>query len=384
MTDLDLLHFEQLKSEIQAQYLQNHTPSDENISNWKGIDIIYFQEDLRKIAKGNISEKSFYTYFKTTPVTKLPRIDILNLLSVYAGYVSWFDFKKNHLFADEILEIEDNDNSEEIAESPISTNLLQTSESPASDDDNAALKDNKNRVLQNNTTESQIINQNTTLENTRGKTVENAPKKGLKDYLWLGISAVLALLLIALGLKTYIFPKEFTYTFIDADRNSKINDELDVQILKEDESPILFKVKPNESFIYKNPQTKMMTIVVSSPYYKTDTIRRNLETAPESENIELKPNDYAIMLYYYSNSIQDIKRKRERLNFLISDQALIYQIYDNDKYGVETLDKQRYINLVTTPTTSLKNMQVIETQMDKGKIILIKFRIRTNEDHENT
>ena len=128
----------------------------------------------------------------------------------------------------------------------------------------------------------------------------------------------------------------------------------------------------------------MMTIVVSSPYYKTDTIRRNLETAPESENIELKPNDYAIMLYYYSNSIQDIKRKRERLNFLISDQALIYQIYDNDKYGVETLDKQRYINLVTTPTTSLKNMQVIETQMDKGKIILIKFRIRTNEDHENT
>ena len=103
MSDLDLLHFEQLKNEDQTQYLDNHTPSFDDISKWKGIDIIYFQEDLRKIAKGNISEKSFYTYFKNSPVTKLPRIDMLNILSIYAGYVSWYDFKKNHLFADEIL-----------------------------------------------------------------------------------------------------------------------------------------------------------------------------------------------------------------------------------------------------------------------------------------
>ena len=110
MSDLDLLHFEQLKNEVQSQYLDNHTPSFDDISKWKGIDIIYFQEDLRKIAKGNMSEKSFYTYFKNSPVTKLPRIDMLNILSIYAGYVSWYDFKKKHLFANEILkEFEDSD-----------------------------------------------------------------------------------------------------------------------------------------------------------------------------------------------------------------------------------------------------------------------------------
>ena len=114
MSDLDLLHFEQLKSEVQSQYLADHTPSFDDISKWKGIDIIYFQEDLRKKAKGNISEKSFYTYFKNSPVTKLPRIDMLNILSVYAGYVSWYDFKKNHLFADEILK-----DYEELQESEI-------------------------------------------------------------------------------------------------------------------------------------------------------------------------------------------------------------------------------------------------------------------------
>ena len=108
MNDLELLHFEQLKNEVQTQYLDNHTPSFEDISKWKGIDIIYFQEDLRKIAKGNISEKSFYTYFKSSPVTKLPRIDMLNILSIYAGYVSWYDFKKNHLFANEILKEQEN------------------------------------------------------------------------------------------------------------------------------------------------------------------------------------------------------------------------------------------------------------------------------------
>ena len=32
-------------------------------------------------AKGNVSEKSFYTYFKTPPTAKLPRIDMLNILS---------------------------------------------------------------------------------------------------------------------------------------------------------------------------------------------------------------------------------------------------------------------------------------------------------------
>ena len=123
-------------------------------------------------------------------------------------------------------------------------------------------------------------------------------------------------------------------------------------------------------------------MTVSSPYYKTQEIIRNLETAPEAETIELVPNDYAIMLFYYSKKDDDeVKIKKERLNYLISDNALIYQIYNNEFYGVERLDKQRYIALMTTPTTSLKNLEVIETQNDsKGKINMIKFRIASHEE----
>ncbi len=104
MADLDLLHFEQLKAEVQAEYLKNHHPSYDEISKWKGIDIIYFQEDLRKKAKGNISEKSFYTLLQDgLPLVNYRRIDMLNLLAIYAGYQSWYDFKKNHLFANEFI-----------------------------------------------------------------------------------------------------------------------------------------------------------------------------------------------------------------------------------------------------------------------------------------
>lgn len=387
MSDLDLLHFEQLKNEVQTQYLENHTPSFDDISKWKGIDIIYFQEDLRKIAKGNISEKSFYTYFKNSPVTKLPRIDMLNILCVYTGYVSWYDFKKNHLFADEILkEHEDLADAalkkleDEQANSEVFPITLQE---PEKNDKNpliSTLEVEKIVDLQNSTTDNQIIKAENQIINQDNLSHSKSTISLVKKYLWLSISAILAILVGLLGFKDELFSKKFYYSFIDADRNSKINAELQVQILKENESPILYVAKPNEPFVYTT-KSKTLKMVVSSPYYKTDTIQRNLENAPEAENIELKPNDYAIMLFYYSKSIKDLKKKRVTLNYLISDNALIYQVFDNQFYGVETMDKQRYINLVTLPSTSLEKLEVIDTQINKaGKIIMIKFKIGTDEE----
>lgn len=388
MSDLDLLHFEQLKSEVQSQYLKDHSPSFDEISKWKGIDIIYFQEDLRKKAKGNISEKSFYTYFKNSPVTKLPRIDMLNILSVYAGYVSWYDFKKNHLFADEILK-----DYEELQESEIdelekeveNTQILEPDPEKEEITQISIPKETnlaeEKSILQKN----DIDNQSIEIKKEELSTYDISENKStfslVKKYIWLGISAILAILAGLLGFKDEIFSKKYYYSFIDADRNSKINAELQVQILKENETPILYVAKPNEPFVYTT-KSKSLTMVVSSPFYRTDTIQRNLETAPEAENIELKPNDYAIMLFYYSKSLKDLKKKRVSLNYLISDHALIYQVFDNQFYGVETMDKQRYINLVTLPSTSLEKLEVIDTQTDNsGKIVMIKFKIDNDEEN---
>ncbi len=382
MSDLDLLHFEQLKNEVQSQYLENHTPSFDEISKWKGIDIIYFQEDLRKNAKSTISEKSFYTYFKNSPVTKLPRIDMLNILSIYAGYMSWYEFKKKHLFADEILK--DFEEDQEHLEAELQK-ALHESELIHDDPQIAPQKVNigeitpekiaENSDLQISATDIQLNKEKDSTFETYDTSEQKSTYSLVKKYLWLGISGILAISVGLLGFKDELFSKKYYYSFIDADRNSRINAELQVQILKENESPILYTAKPNEAFVYTT-KSKNLTMVVSSPYYRTDTIHRNLESAPEAENIELKPNDYAIMLFYYSKSIKDLKRKRETLNYLISDNALIYQVYDNEMYGVETMDKQRYINLVTLPSTSLENLEVIDTKNDKAnKIIMIKFKI---------
>lgn len=388
MTDLELLHFEELKKDVQAQYLKDHSPSYDDISKWKGIDIIYFQEDLRKKAKGNISEKSFYTYFKSSPVTKLPRIDMLNLLSIYAGYSSWYEFKKKHLFADEIL-TEDKDLSDDELqelEKTISSalNLPETDQTPSK-----IIKiEAKNDDLQNNNSDNQTIKEK---NNSQGNSLQSLKKEQKKNYqkaIWIAASSIFIVLAGLLGFKDEIFQKTYTYCFTDADRNLSVQRDIEIKVIKENESPIFYRIKPGECFVYPS-KDKNLKMQISSTVYENLEINRNLENAPEKETIALKPDDYKMAVYYFSikdiqgaNTEELIKQKRKQLESRISNDAVITQVYDSDIYGVETLDKQKYITLVTTPTTSLKNLKLIEMKKDKGKIVSIKFKISNNENNQ--
>jgi len=385
LTDLDLLHFEQLKKDVQAQYLKEYTPSYDDISKWKGIDIIYFQEDLRKKAKGNISEKSFYTYFKTSPVTKLPRIDMLNLLSIYAGYDSWYEFKKQHLFAGELLQ-DDEDMAEEDSQKleKLVQNLPETAITEKIPE-KTNVKTQENFDLQKSISDNQGITQNKEL-NTLPKFEEINPKKNfLKKNTWAIITSILIVITGILGFKDEIFSKTYKYCFSDADRGTSVINTLEIKIIKENESPILYKIKPGECFYYST-KDKNLKMQISAPFYEYLEVNRSLENAPEEEMIELKPDDYKMAVNYFSvkdanGNPEQLKQKRNQLENLISNNAVIYQVYDNTTYGIERLDKQKYITLVTTPTTSLKNLSVIEMKKDnKGKIISIKFKIATTDE----
>lgn len=360
MSDTEFLHFQSLKKAVQDKYLETHSPAYDEISKWKGIDIIYFQEDLRQKAKGNISEKTFYTYFKNNSQEKIPRIDMLNILSVYSGFNSWSEFKKKNPIAatgEETTAVEVSEPAIEEPSEKVSVEQIQnpiTENHPVSIDNQAFDEINKN------------IN------------FKSQEQNFLKRYLWLGISVFLFAIVLILVFYDNLFYKKYTYAFIDADRNSSIKGELDVKIIRENESPILFKVKPNSPFVYQT-KSKSLKMIISSPFYKAEEITRDLTNAPDTENIELKPNEYAVQLYYYSKSIKDFKKKTQQLNRLISDNALIYQVVDSDIYGIETLDKQKYISLVTLPTTSLENLEVIDSQMKNGKIVMIKFKITDDE-----
>lgn len=360
MSDTEFLHFQSLKKAVQDKYLETHSPAYDDISKWKGIDIIYFQEDLRQKAKGNISEKTFYTYFKNNSQEKIPRIDMLNILSVYSGFNSWSEFKKKNPIAatgEETTAVEVPEPAIEEPSEKASVEQIQNpiTENPPVSIDNQAFDE---------------INKNINFKSHK--------QNFLKRYLWLGISVFLFAIVLILVFYDNLFYKKYTYAFIDADRNSSIKGELDVKIIRENESPILFKVKPNSPFVYET-KSKSLKMIISSPFYKAEEITRDLTNAPDTENIELKPNEYAVQLYYYSKSIKDFKKKTQQLNRLISDNALIYQVVDSDIYGIETLDKQKYISLVTLPTTSLENLEVIDSQMKNGKIVMIKFKITDDE-----
>jgi len=81
-----------LKKEIAIVMMQSYPGIDPDITNWKGQNITDFQEDLRIKVNGQLSEKWFYTHIKGESGS-LPRIDVLNMLSQYAGYVNWQDFR---------------------------------------------------------------------------------------------------------------------------------------------------------------------------------------------------------------------------------------------------------------------------------------------------
>jgi len=319
---IELQYFEVLKSKVQSKYLQTHSPSQDDISGWKGIDIVYFQEDLRKNAKGSISEKSFYTYFKTIPTTKLPRIDILNLLCVYAGYKSWYDFKEKNKSIDKKINVDD-------------------------------------------ISEKQLNKQKLNIQKT------------IKRYLWVSFSLFLSFLIVIFSLYDTLFAKTYTFEFMDADRGWLVQSDVEVMVLKQGESPLSYRVKPSEKFIYKT-RDKTLKMVFKSVFYKTDTVIRKLRNAPKTEIIMLKPNEYNMMLYSYSRS-KDFRDRRTQLEKLIQNDAIIYQVFDNKYFNVEVMSKKRYINFLSLPTTSLENLDVIETKIENGKIVLIKFKIENRE-----
>lgn len=91
MNNSDQNLFNALKKKIELTFLERNKISLP-IKDWKGKDIVAFQEDLFDQVKEKVSEKWFYTYLKNNAET-LPRIDILNFLSVYVGHKNWDAFK---------------------------------------------------------------------------------------------------------------------------------------------------------------------------------------------------------------------------------------------------------------------------------------------------
>jgi len=291
-----------------------------DISEWKGQEITDFQEELLKSVNAHISEKWFYTHMKSVSKS-LPRIDVLNFLSKYAGYANWDDF----VFKNQDLIQAARNNAPPVQASP------------------ATASDHANRYF-------------------------------------IGIPlAVVAIVLIFFGVFKLFNTREYKFCFYDADTREPITGtRIQVQVLIDGESPVTSYCTADGCFFLKTDKSKVR-LVVSTPYYQTDTITRIIKKLNVNEIINLHANDYALMIHYFSEmKVDDWGKRRARLESMIDDGALIYQVYSRNKAasGMELLNKQEFIDKLTMPSGSLKNIEVLDTKLRNGKIVILRFRVK--------
>ena len=296
--------FKELKNQIVSTIQRSCPTLSSDISEWKGQEITDFQEELASKVNGHISEKWFYTHMKSDG-DSLPRIDVLNLLSNYAGYAGWDDFKyKNGALTSSV------------------SSLSKT-----------------NRV-----------------------------------FIVVPLLVITVLAILYFVFKIYN-TQEYHFCFYDADTREPIsNNIIEVSMLLPDESPVNFLCGPDGCLALKTDQVTV-TLVVKTPYYQTDTVIRQLDKFNSEEMVRLRPNNYALMIHFFSRmNVKDWQKRRNQLDRMISDSALIFQVYNTESIGMELYTKWEFINKLTMPASSLKHIEILDTKYRDDQIILLRFR----------
>ena len=314
----ELKYFELLKKEISETMRKEFPGTPALIEDWRGQHITDFQEELFRKVKGRISEKWFYTHIKSTS-DKLPRIDMLNMLSEYTGYKNW----------DEFVNAKKND-------SPPTVETRKT-DLPTQD----------------------------------------IPRRQKR------IPLVIAACIIGISATLFfLFPRERVYKccFVDLDGISSFkNMNIKIQVLHEGETPSLLESGENGCIEIKTNREEVR-FTIASPYFMNDTIVRKLTASRVEEKIQLKTNDYALMLSYFSTSnLADWKKRKAQLEEMFADNARIFQVY-TDTRAVELYNKQEFINKLTVPLESLKNIDIIDIRYAGRYISELHFKqsIRIN------
>ncbi len=178
--------------------------------------------------------------------------------------------------------------------------------------------------------------------------------------------------------------REFKFYFINQlTRQPPTDTPVSVWILKENESPEFMSCDSNGCFSIHTGRPRV-SFVVKSPYYRTDTITRILNRTERNETIPLKTNDYALMINYLSHAnIEDWKARREHLDAILLDDAMIYQVFVDEKLGMELYNKWEFINKITLPSKGLRDLEIIEMTYREDRISKLWFKQVITEAPQN-
>lgn len=307
MTELD--YFQRLKEKVLLKYQEQYPFFQGNWKTFSSQDIQNLIGLIEVQCKQTISEKWIYTHLKPESNSKIPRKDMLNILSEFLGYSGWDEFT----FEDKAI----------------------------------------------------IVESKPSLESKKSK-------RGI----------VLFGLLIAIGITSFIIytknktPEAQTIELQNEFTNEKVNSE-EVKVYQVSDSTKT-ELKINEGKVeVTNSSDKKTQLVIQSPFYepKTITIDPKVPVANPIQKIDLKPDDYAMMLKAFMVSdIKNWQTRKEQLNQILSDNLEVIVMLKDD-LGAEFFNKNEFSQKLIVPSESLKKMKIVEIKNDaSNKIQFIRIK----------
>lgn len=306
MTELE--QFQELKDKVLLKYQEQYPFFQGTWKTFSSQDIQNLISLIEVQCKQTISEKWIYTHLKPETNSKIPRKDMLNILSQFVGYSGWDEF----------------------------------------------------------TFEEKVFESKESKEVTKSKT----------KYWY-----ILLLLIFGIAIAVMFFYKKEAPKPKDIELNNEFTNEKvnsnEVKVYEVNDS-VSKPLEVKEGKVQVSNEDKKTKLVIKSPFYKTKTIDLNANgEVSESNKIDLKPDDYAMMLKaFMSSDIKDWKTRKEQLDKILSDNLEV-MVMLKDNLGAEYFNKTEFSQKLIIPTASLRKMKIIEIGKETNQ--KIKFIRITQE-----
>ena len=318
----DMHTFYLLKQNILAKYREAFPFYSGSLQGFGNREIAQLIDLVEKDCHERVSEKWVYTHLKPEANQKLPRRDMLDIFCNWTGYGSWEEF----VFVEK-----------EQCSVFRQQKAAEGSEQYSVGGGQVAVTDSRSQ------------------------------KRKLTVPITIAAFTIITGMLLAFG----VFKGDMKVNICLKDKYTQKPVEADKVSLYMLDGSNKTKLTGKDNCFMLALKNEKATVAIESAYYKADTL--TIESGSESLEFDLQPDDYAMMVRAYMNgNVADWKKRRQQLSDIISDDAVIQEVMFDD-IGVEFLNKQEYIDKVTTPGIVVKNMEVIEIKYDGGKIISLKF-----------
>ena len=299
MTQLEKFH--ELKKKVLLKYQEQYTFFQGNWKSFSAQDIQNLIGLIEVNCKQTVSEKWIYTHLKPEINSKVPRKDMLNILSKLVGFSGWDEF----IFEDKIFE------SKELKES-----------------------------------------------------------KKSKKMFWFSLLILIFVIVIAVGFfHKKELPKKKTIELNNQFTNEKVNSE-EMKVFQVEDS-VTQELEIIEGKVQvSNADDKKTKLVIQSPFYEPKTVVLHPNQANEpQQTIDLKPDDYAMMLKAFMLSDnKDWQTRKERLNTILANNLEVIVMLKND-LGSEYLNKNEFSQKLIVPTSTVRKMKIVEIKNDANKKI---------------